>query len=190
MQEYWKNEPIRCLIGRDEICRMVRRLAGEISADYANLVETEEPLVMVGILKGAAVFLSDLVREMSIPTAMDFMAVSSYGASTTSSGVVRILHDLGSPIQDRHVIIVEDIVDTGLTLQYLKQHLAGREPASLHVCALLDKPERREVAVDIDYLGCEVPDEFLVGYGLDLDERYRDLPHVAVIETAGEGEGS
>ena len=178
---YWKEEPIRCLICEDELRQMVENLGFEISRDYQDEVRVESPLLLVGILKGAVVFMADLARSMTVPTAFDFMAVSSYGASTTSSGVVRILHDLDTSIEGRHVIIVEDIVDTGLTLRYLRDHLASRGPRSLKVCALLDKTERREVPVRVDYCGRQIPDKFVVGYGLDYAERYRDLPYIAVV---------
>ncbi len=178
---YWKEEPIRCLICEDELRQMVENLGFEISRDYQDEVRVESPLLLVGILKGAVVFMADLARSMTVPTAFDFMAVSSYGASTTSSGVVRILHDLDTSIEGRHVIIVEDIVDTGLTLRYLRDHLASRGPRSLKVCVLLDKAERREVPVRVDYCGRQIPDEFVVGYGLDYAERYRDLPYIAVV---------
>ncbi|MFO8060838.1 MAG: hypoxanthine phosphoribosyltransferase [Bacillota bacterium] len=182
---YWKEEPVRCLICRDELKEMVQRLGDEISRDYRDEVSVHDPLLLVGILKGAIVFMADLARSMSVPTAFDFMAVSSYGVSTTSSGVVRILYDLDTSIEGRHVIVVEDIVDTGLTLRYIRDHLASRNPQSLKVCALLDKPERREVPVRVDYCGRQIPDEFVVGYGLDVGERYRDLPHVAVVTESG-----
>ena len=190
MRQYWKKEPVECLISQCEINRLVKGLALRISDDYRDRVRLDNPLLMVGILKGAVIFLSDLVRQMDIPTSLDFMAVSSYGASTTSSGVVRILHDLDASIEGRHVMVVEDIVDTGLTLQYLKNHLASRGPRSLRVCVLLDKPERRQALVDVDYCGQEIPDKFVVGYGLDYDEKYRDLPHVAVVRDDEGGEKS
>lgn len=188
MRGYWMQEPLRPLISQEEISQTVERLAVAISADYRNRVTVARPLLLVGILKGAVVFLSDLARALAIPTAIDFMAVASYGSSTTSSGVVRILHDLSTSIEDRHVLIVEDIVDTGLTLSYLCRHLASRNPESLGVCVLLDKPDRREIAVRLDYCGLQIPDEFVVGYGLDHDERYRDLPFVAVVQRERERE--
>ncbi len=181
-----ENEPMmrlgRCLVDEEEISAIVTSLAAEISAHYADLVTEESPLLLIGILKGAVVFMSDLARALSIPVSLDFMAVSSYGSSTTSSGVVRILHDLESPIEDRHVLIVEDIVDTGLTLRYLREHFATRGPASVGVVAFLDKPERRAIDVSVEYVGRAIPDEFVVGYGLDWNQRYRALPCVRVIE--------
>lgn len=190
MGEYWLHEPLRSLISQEEISQTVDRLAKRISRDYCDRVTVREPLLLIGILKGAVVFLSDLARALEIPTAMDFMAVSSYGSSTISSGVVRILHDLSTSIEDRHVLIVEDIVDTGLTLRYLCEHLASHDPNSLGVCVLLDKPDRRRVPVKLDYCGLQIPDEFVVGYGLDHDESYRDLPFVAVVEgESGKGGG-
>jgi len=134
------------------------------------------------VLKGAVFFLSDLMRQLETPCEVDFMAVSSYGSSTDSSGVVRILKDLDAPIEGREVLIVEDIVDSGLTLSYLLRNLAARDPASLEVCALLTKPERRKVELPIRYVGFEIPNRFAVGYGLDHSERYRNLPYVAVLE--------
>ncbi len=178
-----------CLLSREEIAETVAALAREISDDYRDRVSEESPLLLVGILKGAVVFMSDLMRELSIPVSLDFMAVSSYGASTESTGVVRILHDLDTPIEHRHVIIVEDIVDTGLTLQYLREHFKSRGPASLRVVALLDKPERRSANVAVEYVGRAIPDDFVVGYGLDWDQKYRDLPCVRIV-CDDEGEGS
>jgi hypoxanthine phosphoribosyltransferase len=164
------------LVQPDELAHRVRELAGEVSRDYA-----ERELFLVGVLKGAVFFLSDLMRHLQTPCEVDFMAVSSYGSSTDSSGVVRILKDLDASIEGRHVLIVEDIVDSGLTLSYLLRNLEAREPASLEVCALLTKPERRENDVDCRYVGFEIPNKFVIGYGLDFAERYRNLPYVGVL---------
>jgi hypoxanthine phosphoribosyltransferase len=165
------------LVQPDQLQRRVRELGEEVSADY----EGRNPL-LVGVLKGAVFFLADLMREISVPCEVDFMAISSYGSSTASSGVVRILKDLDAPIEGRHILIVEDIVDSGLTLQYLMRNLGARRPASLEVCALLTKPERRKVDLPTRYLGFEIPDRFAIGYGLDHGERYRNLPYVAALE--------
>lgn len=137
---------------------------------------------MVGILKGAFVFLSDLIRYITIPVQVDFMAVSSYGTSTHSSGVVRIMKDLEEGVEGRHVLVVEDIVDTGLTLRYLRENLESRNPASVRVCTLLDKPARRKVEVQVDYNGFRIPDRFVVGYGLDYAERFRNLPYIGILD--------
>jgi hypoxanthine phosphoribosyltransferase len=166
------------IIQADELQHRIRELAAEISRDY----EGRDPL-LVCVLKGAVFFLSDLMRGLDIPCEVDFMAVSSYGSQTESSGVVRILKDLDMPIEDRHVLIVEDIVDSGLTLQYLMRSLQTRGPASLEVCALLTKPSRRAVELPARYIGFEIPDKFAVGYGLDHAERYRNLPYVAALST-------
>ena len=165
------------LVQRDELAHRVRELAGEISRDYEG-----RELLLVCVLKGAVFFLSDLMRHLDVSCELDFMAVSSYGSSTDSSGVVRILKDLDAPIEGRDVLIVEDIVDSGLTLSYLVRMLSARDPASLEVCALLTKPERREVDLPIRYVGFEIPNRFAIGYGLDYAERYRNLPFVAVLE--------
>lgn len=170
-------EAQRILITQQEIEAKVSEMGARISKDYAG-----SELLVVGILKGAAIFMSDLVRAISIPVAFDFMAVSSYGASTESSGIVRIIKDLEQSIEGRHVLIVEDVVDTGLTLSYLVENLKSRNPASLKLCSLLDKPSRRKVPVKAEYLGFEIPDEFAVGYGLDYSERFRNLPYVAVLK--------
>jgi hypoxanthine phosphoribosyltransferase len=167
------------LVQRDELEHRVRELAEEISRDYAG-----RELLLIGVLKGAVFFLADLMRHLEVSCEVDFMAVSSYGASTDSSGVVRILKDLDAPIEGRDVLIVEDIVDSGLTLSYLFRMLRARGPASLEVCALLTKPERREIDLPIRYVGFEIPNRFAIGYGLDYAERYRNLPYVAVL--AGE----
>ena len=164
------------LVQPDELAHRVRELAEEISADYAG-----KNVLLIGVLKGAVFFLADLMRQLDVDCEVDFMAVSSYGSSTDSSGVVRILKDLDSAIEDRHVLIVEDIVDSGLTLSYLFRMLRGRKPASLEVCALLTKPDRREVDMPIKYVGFEIPNKFAIGYGLDHAERYRNLPYVAVL---------
>jgi hypoxanthine phosphoribosyltransferase len=171
------------LVQADELQHRVRQLAEEIDRDYAG-----KELLLIGVLKGAFFFLADLMRNLKTPSEVDFMAVSSYGSSTDSSGVVRILKDLDAPLEDRHVLIVEDIVDSGLTLQYLMRTLETRGPASLEVCALLTKPERRQVEMPARYVGFEIPDKFAIGYGLDYAERYRNLPYVAVLHLSGDGQ--
>jgi hypoxanthine phosphoribosyltransferase len=169
------------LVQPDELEHRVRELGAEISRDYAG-----RDLLLIGVLKGAVFFLADLMRNIDVPCEVDFMAVSSYGSSTDSSGVVRILKDLDAPLEGRDVLIVEDIVDSGLTLQYLMRTLETRGPASLEVCALLTKPERRLAEVPSRYVGFEIPDKFAIGYGLDYAERYRNLPYVAVLSLGGE----
>jgi hypoxanthine phosphoribosyltransferase len=164
------------LVPEEDLARRVRELADDVSRDYAG-----KDLLLIGVLKGAVFFLSDLMRHLTVPCEVDFMAVASYGSATKSSGVVRILKDLDAVIEDRDVLIVEDIVDSGLTLQYLLRNLAGRNPKSLEVCALLIKPERRKVELNTRYVGFEIPDRFVVGYGLDHAERYRNLPYVAAL---------
>jgi hypoxanthine phosphoribosyltransferase len=164
------------LVQPDDLKRKVREIGEQISVDYAD-----RDLLLVCVLKGAVFFLADLMRAIDIPCEVDFMAVSSYGSETDSSGVVRILKDLDRPIAGRDVLIVEDIVDSGLTLQYLLRNLGAREPASLEVCALLTKPDRRKVELPTRYVGFEIPDKFAIGYGLDVAERYRNLPYVAAL---------
>ena len=164
------------LIERDALQERVAALGREVSADYAN-----RDLLLIGVLKGAVFFMADLMRHISVPCEVDFMAISSYGASTDSSGVVRILKDLDINIEGRDVLVVEDIIDSGLTLSYLMRSLEAREPASLEICALLTKPDRREMDVPVRYIGFEIPDRFVIGYGLDFAERYRNLPYVAVL---------
>jgi len=164
------------LVEADALAARVKELAVQISKDYAD-----KDLVLIGVLKGAVFFVSDLMRALDLQCEVDFMAVASYGSSTKSSGVVRILKDLDAVIEGRHVLIVEDIVDSGLTLQYLLRNLAGRGPASLEVCALLMKPSSRKVDLEPRYVGFEIEDRFVIGYGLDHAERYRNLPYVAVL---------
>jgi hypoxanthine phosphoribosyltransferase len=170
------------LVQEDDLARRVSELGEEISRDYRS-----RDLFLVGVLKGAVFFLSDLMRHMTVPCELDFMAVSSYGSSTDSSGIVRILKDLDAPIEGREVLIVEDIVDSGLTLSYLLRTLQARNPASLEVCALLTKPERRKVDLPIRYVGFEIPNRFVIGYGLDHAERFRNLPFVAVLQETQKG---
>jgi len=165
------------LVSADELQRRVGELGEQISRDYAG-----RSLLLVGVLKGAVFFLSDLMRFIDIPVELDFMAVASYGSATDSSGVVRILKDLDAAIEGRDVLIVEDIVDSGLTLQYLMRNLGSRNPRTLEVCALLTKPERRKVDLPTRYVGFEIPDRFVVGYGLDYEEHHRNLPFVAALE--------
>jgi hypoxanthine phosphoribosyltransferase len=164
------------LVQPDELKERVRSLGHAVSEEYAG-----RDLLLIGVLKGAVFFLADLMRQISLPCEVDFMAVSSYGSATDSSGVVRILKDLDVPIEGRDVLIVEDIVDSGLTLQYLMRNLGARNPASLEVCALLTKPERRKVELPIRFVGFEIPDRFAIGYGLDHGEKYRNLPYVAAL---------
>jgi hypoxanthine phosphoribosyltransferase len=164
------------LVQADELAHRVRQLGAQISEDYKG-----RDLLLIGVLKGAVFFLSDLMRHIDVPCEVDFMAVASYGSATESSGVVRILKDLDAPIEGRDVLIVEDIVDSGLTLSYLLRNLSARGPASLEVCALLTKPERREVELVPRYVGFEIPNRFAVGYGLDYGERFRNLPYVATL---------
>ena len=165
------------LVTEQQLQTRIRELGAEIARDYAD-----RDVLLVGVLKGAVLFMSDLVRAIALPVEVDFMAISSYGAGTESSGIVRILKDLDTSIEGRHVLVVEDIVDSGLTLSYMLRSLGARRPASLEVCALLTKPERREVDVHCRYVGFEIPNRFVVGYGLDLAERYRNVPFVAVID--------
>jgi hypoxanthine phosphoribosyltransferase len=165
------------LVSADDLGRRVLELGEEISRDYAG-----KSLLLIGVLKGAVFFLSDLMRYIDIPVEVDFMAVASYGSATDSSGVVRILKDLDASIEGRDVLIVEDIVDSGLTLQYLLRNLGSRNPRTLEVCALLTKPERRKVDLPTRYVGFEIPDRFVVGYGLDYAELHRNLPFVAALE--------
>jgi hypoxanthine phosphoribosyltransferase len=154
----------------------IAELGEEISADYAG-----RDLLLIGVLKGAVFFMADLMRRLTVPCEIDFMAISSYGAATDSSGVVRILKDLDINIEERHVLVVEDIIDSGLTLSYLVRNLEARNPASLEICALMTKPERREIDVDVRYVGFEIPNRFVIGYGLDFAERYRNLRYVGVL---------
>jgi hypoxanthine phosphoribosyltransferase len=165
------------LIDRDVLQRRIQELGEEISTDYAG-----RDLLLVGVLKGAVFFMADLMRNLTIPCEIDFMAISSYGVATDSSGVVRILKDLDINIEGRDVLVVEDIIDSGLTLSYLIRNLEAREPASLEVCSLLTKPDRREIDVPVRYVGFEIPNRFVIGYGLDFAERYRNLPYVGVLD--------
>ena len=169
---------IECvLLTEKQISKRVKELAGEIDRDYGG-----KEVLLVGILKGACVFCTDLIREMKIPVKVDFMALSSYGSSSVSSGAVRIQYDLEENIEGKNVLIIEDLVDTGLTLNYLTKTLRSRNPASLKVCCLLDKTERRKIDFTPDYTGFKVPDQFLVGYGLDYSERYRNLKYIGVLK--------
>ena len=164
------------LIDEDALSTRVAELGTEVSADYQG-----RDLLLIGVLKGAVFFMADLMRHITVPCEVDFMAISSYGDSTDSSGIVRILKDLDINIEGRDVLVVEDIIDSGLTLSYLMRNLESREPASLEVCALMTKPARREIDVPVRYIGFEIPNRFVVGYGLDFGERYRNLPYVAVL---------
>ncbi len=166
------------IVQPDDLKRRVRELGEQISRDFAD-----KDVLLICVLKGAVFFLADLMRQIDLPCEVDFMAVSSYGSATESSGVVRIIKDLDQSIEGRNVLIVEDIVDSGLTLQYLLRNLGARNPASVEVVALLTKPERRKVDIEPRYVGFEIPDKFVVGYGLDHAERYRNLPYVAALVT-------
>ncbi|MGI6575775.1 MAG: hypoxanthine phosphoribosyltransferase [bacterium] len=165
------------LIGQEELQQRVQELAQQISRDYSG----KEPHVIC-VLKGAVFFVADLTRSLSVPVSLDFMAVSSYGSSTETSGIVRILKDLEESIEGRDILIVEDIIDSGLTLHYMWKNLLARNPASIQICTLLDKPSRRRVDVPVKYCGFSIPDKFVVGYGLDYGERYRNLPYIGVLK--------
>ena len=173
----FNNPNLATLLSEEQIQTRIKELGAQITHDYAG----RNPL-LIGVLKGACFFLSDLLRAIDTPLSIEFMAISSYGSSTRTSGEVRIMKDLDVPIEGRHILVVEDIVDTGLTLSYLLANLASRGAASVKLAALLDKYERRQKEVRIDYLGFPIPDEFVVGYGLDFAERYRNLPFIAVLK--------
>lgn len=167
----------KVIITREEIANKIAEIATQLGKDYRG----KNPL-LIGILKGSFVFLSDLVRAMNIPAEIDFVRLASYGAGTESSGKIKLVKDVETPIKGRHVLVVEDIIDRGLTVRFLLDYLSFRKPASLKLCALFDKPSRRKVEVPIDYLGFTVPDAFVVGYGLDFDEKYRYLPDLCTLE--------
>ena len=172
------------LIDEVSLASRVAELGAEVSADYQG-----RDLLLIGVLKGAVFFMADLMRHLTVPCEVDFMAISSYGDATDSSGIVRILKDLDINIEGRDVLVVEDIIDSGLTLSYLIRNLESREPASLEICALLTKPARREIDVSVRYVGFEIPNRFVIGYGLDFGERYRNLPYVAVLSDDAIPEG-
>ena len=172
------------LIDEDALQSRIAELGAEVTADYRG-----RDLLLIGVLKGAVFFMADLMRRIDVPCEVDFMAISSYGAGIDSSGVVRILKDLDMTIEGRDVLIVEDIIDSGLTLSYLMRTLEAREPGSLEVCALMTKPERREIDVPVRYVGFEIPNRFVIGYGLDHAERFRNLPYVAVLDRPSDGAG-
>jgi hypoxanthine phosphoribosyltransferase len=164
------------LVSEGDLQARIAALGAEISSDYEG-----RDLLLVGVLKGAVFFMADLMRKLTVPCEIDFMAISSYGAATDTSGVVRILKDLDINIAGRDVLVVEDIIDSGLTLSYLMRNLGARKPTSLEICALLTKPERREIEVPVRYVGFEIPNRFVIGYGLDFAERYRNLPYIGVL---------
>lgn len=171
------SEHIRVLLPEEELAARIQAIGEQISRDYAG-----KEVHLVCVLKGGSFFMCELAKNISVPVSLDFMSVSSYGGDTKSSGVVRILKDLDDSIRGKNVILVEDIVDSGRTLAYLLEVLGNRKPESLRLCTLLDKPERRVVEVKVDYTGFQVPDEFVVGYGLDYDQKYRNLPYIGVVE--------
>ncbi len=171
------NDIQQVLLSTEEIAGRVQELGKQISNDYEG-----QEILMIGVLRGAIIFMSDLARAIQVPVALDFMAVSSYGASTTSSGIVRILKDLDEEVAGRHILVVEDIIDSGLTLNYLLDNLRARKPASIRLVTLLNKPERRKKDVHVDYNGFSIPDHFVVGYGLDYAEKYRNLPFIGILK--------
>ncbi|MBN2899297.1 MAG: hypoxanthine phosphoribosyltransferase [Clostridia bacterium] len=172
-----RNDVKSVLYSEAVLNEKVAEIGAKITEDYAG-----KDLLVIGVLKGANIFLGDLVRKIELPVQIDFIAASSYGSSTESSGVVRIMKDLDYSIEGKHVLIVEDIIDTGLTLHYLLDNFRSRNPESLAVCTLLDKPERRKVPIDVKYAGFDIPDEFIVGYGIDYAEKYRNLPYIATLK--------
>ena len=170
-------EKINVLFSEEEVDARIRQMGEQISRDYAG-----REVHLICVLKGGSFFMCELAKRITVPVYLDFMSVSSYGSETKSSGVVKIVKDLDAPLAGKDVIVVEDIVDTGQTLSYLLEMLKGREPASLKLCTLLDKPDRREVEVPVDYTGFVIPDKFIVGYGLDYDQKYRNLPYIGTVE--------
>ena len=177
MNDNMKEDVLRVLLSEDEIREKVRELGGKITADYKN-----SNLMLVTVLKGAVVFLADLMRQIDVPAEIDFMVVSSYGSGVKSSGVVKIVKDLDVPLAGKDILIVEDVLDSGLTLSYIKELLESRGPRSIRIATLLDKPSRRKVDLQADYIGFSVPDEFVIGYGLDYDEKYRNLPYIGILK--------
>lgn len=172
------NDMEEIYYGREQIQRIVKKLGAQISGDYRG-----KNLLLVSVLKGSVIFMADLMRAITVPCAIDFMCVSSYGDKTKSSGVVKIIKDLDINLKDYDVLIVEDILDSGATLKYLKSHILGKKPKSVKICTLLDKPNRRQVeGLNADYAGAEIPDKFVVGYGLDFNEKYRNLPFIGVLK--------
>ena len=171
------SEHIRVLLPEEELSARIQEIGRQISKDYEG-----KQVHLICVLKGGSFFMCELAKRISVPVSLDFMSVSSYGSGTKSGGVVKIVKDLDDPIQDKDVIVVEDIVDSGRTLSYLLEMLQARGPKSLHLCTLLDKPDRRVVDVNVDYTGFQIPDEFVVGFGLDYDQRYRNLPYIGVVE--------
>lgn len=171
------NDVEKVLLSEEQLTKRIAELGEEITKEYKG-----KEIVAICVLKGAILFMADLARAVKVPMALDFMAVSSYGNGTTTSGTVRILKDLDNNIEGKHVLVVEDIIDSGVTLKYLLKNLKSRKPASIKLCTLLNKPERRRVEVDIDYCGFTVPDYFLVGYGLDYAEKYRNLPFIGILK--------
>lgn len=176
---FFRQDGLTVMLSEDELRERIRALGEQITSDYKSL---DGDVVLVGILKGSYVFLADLCRAIDLPLTVDFIGLSSYGDATESSGVVRLTSDLSKPIEGAHVLIVEDIVDTGLTMRYLLENLQTRGPASVKLCSLLEKPEKNQAGVAIDYLGFSIPDKFVVGFGLDHSGRYRNLPFVGVLE--------
>jgi hypoxanthine phosphoribosyltransferase len=171
--------PFETLFTQDQLQTRIAELGAQITKDY---LDKGEDVVLIGVLKGSVLFLADLCRHINLPLTMDFMSIASYGDGTKSSGVVQITSDLSKPIEGKHVIVVEDIIDTGLTAHYLFENLATRHPASVKLCSLLHKPDRSEVAVKIDYLGFTIPNKFVVGYGLDIAQKYRNLSFIGYVE--------
>lgn len=171
------NDVKEILYSEEALSIRVSELATAIENDYKG-----KELLVIGVLKGANIFMGDLIRKVNLPLQMDFIAASSYGTSTESSGIVKIVKDLDYSIEGKHVLIVEDIIDTGLTLRYLEENFRSRKPASLEICTLLDKPERRKADIAVKYVGYQIPDEFIVGYGIDYAEKYRNLPYVATLK--------
>ncbi len=177
MKDNMREDVLRVLLSEEEIHAKVKEMGKKITEDYKN-----SNLMLVTVLKGAVVFLADIMREIDVPAEIDFMVVSSYGSGVKSSGVVKIVKDLDVPLEGKDILIVEDILDSGLTLSYIKELLASRGPRSIKIATLLDKPSRRKVDLQADYVGFSVPDEFVIGYGLDYDEKYRNLPYIGILK--------